>query len=60
MKIDQLPTPSKIVGIGRNYADHAKELGNDAPAEPLIFLKAPSSLLPPKTRSEGSVKSGPS
>ena len=47
MKIDQLPTPSKIVGIGRNYADHAKELGNDAPAEPLIFLKAPSSLLTP-------------
>ena len=47
MKIDQLPIPSKIVGIGRNYADHAKELGNDAPAEPLIFLKAPSSLLTP-------------
>lgn len=39
-------TPSKIIGIGRNYADHAKELGNDVPPEPLIFLKPPSSLLP--------------
>jgi len=29
---------SKVVGIGRNYADHAKELGNDVPAEPLMFL----------------------
>jgi 2-keto-4-pentenoate hydratase/2-oxohepta-3-ene-1,7-dioic acid hydratase in catechol pathway len=40
-------TPSKIVCIGRNYLDHAKELGNDLPAEPLLFLKAPSSLLAP-------------
>lgn len=39
--------PSKIVCIGRNYAEHAKELGNEAPAEPLIFLKPPSSLLAP-------------
>ncbi len=38
-------TPSKIVGIGRNYADHAKELGNAVPEEPLLFLKPPSSLL---------------
>jgi 2-keto-4-pentenoate hydratase/2-oxohepta-3-ene-1,7-dioic acid hydratase in catechol pathway len=37
--------PSKIVCIGRNYAAHAKELGNDVPSEPLIFLKPPSSLL---------------
>jgi 2-keto-4-pentenoate hydratase/2-oxohepta-3-ene-1,7-dioic acid hydratase in catechol pathway len=37
--------PSKIVCIGRNYVDHAKELGNDVPAEPLIFLKPPSSLI---------------
>jgi len=37
--------PSKIVGIGRSYRDHALELGNPVPAEPLIFLKAPSSLL---------------
>ena len=40
-------TPSKIVAVGRNYADHAKELGNDTPAEPIIFLKPPSAVLPP-------------
>lgn len=39
--------PGKIVAVGRNYADHAKELGNEVPAEPIIFLKAPSSLLDP-------------
>jgi 2-keto-4-pentenoate hydratase/2-oxohepta-3-ene-1,7-dioic acid hydratase in catechol pathway len=39
--------PSKIVAVGRNYADHAKELGHDTPAEPVIFLKPPSALLPP-------------
>jgi len=39
--------PPKIVAVGRNYADHAKELGNDTPAEPIIFLKPPSALLPP-------------
>ena len=39
------PTPSKIVCIGRNYLEHARELGNDVPSEPLIFLKPPSSLL---------------
>jgi len=37
--------PSKIVCVGRNYAAHAKELGNDVPAEPLLFLKPPSSLI---------------
>jgi 2-keto-4-pentenoate hydratase/2-oxohepta-3-ene-1,7-dioic acid hydratase in catechol pathway len=37
--------PSKIVCIGRNYLEHAKELGNDAPKEPLIFLKPPSSVI---------------
>ncbi len=36
--------PSKIVCVGRNYAEHAKELGNEVPTEPLIFLKPPSSL----------------
>lgn len=36
--------PSKIVCVGRNYADHAKELGNAVPAEPIIFFKPPSSL----------------
>ena len=40
-------SPSKIVAVGRNYADHAKELGNEAPAEPILFLKPPSALLPP-------------
>jgi len=37
--------PSKIVCVGRNYLDHAKELGNDAPKEPLIFFKPPSSII---------------
>ncbi len=37
--------PSKIVCIGRNYAEHAAELGNTVPKEPLLFLKAPSSLI---------------
>jgi 2-keto-4-pentenoate hydratase/2-oxohepta-3-ene-1,7-dioic acid hydratase in catechol pathway len=36
--------PSKIVCVGRNYAEHAKELGNAVPTEPLIFLKPPSAL----------------
>src|ERR1700730_6484607 len=39
--------PSKIVCVGRNYREHAAELGNEVPAEPLLFLKAPSSLLGP-------------
>ncbi len=39
--------PSKIVCIGRNYREHAAELGNEVPKEPLIFLKATSSLLSP-------------
>jgi 2-keto-4-pentenoate hydratase/2-oxohepta-3-ene-1,7-dioic acid hydratase in catechol pathway len=37
-------TPSKIVCVGRNYAEHAAELGNAIPKEPLLFLKAPSSV----------------
>jgi len=40
-------SPSKIVCVGRNYREHAAELGNEVPAEPLIFFKPPSSLLPP-------------
>src|SRR5688572_2485297 len=36
---------SKIVCVGRNYVDHAKELGNEVPKEPLIFLKPPSSVI---------------
>jgi 2-keto-4-pentenoate hydratase/2-oxohepta-3-ene-1,7-dioic acid hydratase in catechol pathway len=39
--------PSKIVGIGRSYRDHALELDNPVPDEPLLFLKAPSALLAP-------------
>jgi 2-keto-4-pentenoate hydratase/2-oxohepta-3-ene-1,7-dioic acid hydratase in catechol pathway len=39
--------PSKIVCVGRNYAAHAKELGNELPKEPLIFLKPPSSVVGP-------------
>ncbi len=39
--------PSKILCIGRNYRDHATELGNEVPKEPLLFLKPPSSLLAP-------------
>jgi 2-keto-4-pentenoate hydratase/2-oxohepta-3-ene-1,7-dioic acid hydratase in catechol pathway len=39
--------PSKIVCVGRNYRDHAAELGNEVPKEPLLFLKPPSSLLAP-------------
>jgi 2-keto-4-pentenoate hydratase/2-oxohepta-3-ene-1,7-dioic acid hydratase in catechol pathway len=38
-------TPSKIVCVGRNYREHAAELGNKMPDEPLLFLKAPSSLI---------------
>ncbi|HEX2722687.1 MAG TPA: fumarylacetoacetate hydrolase family protein [Gemmatimonadaceae bacterium] len=39
------PRPGKIVCIGRNYREHAKELGNDVPAEPLFFLKPSTSLI---------------
>jgi 2-keto-4-pentenoate hydratase/2-oxohepta-3-ene-1,7-dioic acid hydratase in catechol pathway len=38
-------TPSKIVCVGRNYVDHAREMGNEVPSEPLIFLKPPSSVI---------------
>jgi len=37
--------PSKIVCVGRNYVEHAKELGNEVPKVPLIFLKPPSSVI---------------
>jgi 2-keto-4-pentenoate hydratase/2-oxohepta-3-ene-1,7-dioic acid hydratase in catechol pathway len=36
--------PSKIICVGRNYVEHARELGNEVPSEPLLFLKPPSSL----------------
>jgi 2-keto-4-pentenoate hydratase/2-oxohepta-3-ene-1,7-dioic acid hydratase in catechol pathway len=37
--------PSKIVCVGRNYSEHAKELGNEVPPAPLLFLKAPSAII---------------
>jgi len=37
--------PGKIVCVGRNYRDHAKEMGNEVPKEPLIFLKPSSSVI---------------
>src|SRR5215467_6438791 len=56
-KISQLPfasvkllepsRPSKIVCVGRNYSEHAKELGNEVPAEPLIFLNPPTAVIGP-------------
>jgi 2-keto-4-pentenoate hydratase/2-oxohepta-3-ene-1,7-dioic acid hydratase in catechol pathway len=39
------PVPTKIVCVGKNYADHARELGSELPAEPLIFLKPVSTLI---------------
>ncbi len=42
--MQNLNTPSKIVCVGRNYADHAKELGNAIPDTPILFIKPPSSL----------------
>lgn len=37
--------PGKIICVGRNYRDHAKEMGNDVPAEPLLFFKPPTSII---------------
>ena len=39
--------PSKIIGIGRNYVAHARELGNEIPAVPIIFFKPPTALIGP-------------
>lgn len=38
-------SPSKIVCVGRNYADHAREMGNEVPKAPLLFLKPPSAMI---------------
>ena len=38
----------KIICVGRNYTDHAKELGNSAPKEPVIFCKPDSAILQPR------------
>lgn len=40
---------SKVIGVGRNYADHAAEMGGEAPAEPLLFLKPNTSVVGPQT-----------
>jgi 2-keto-4-pentenoate hydratase/2-oxohepta-3-ene-1,7-dioic acid hydratase in catechol pathway len=37
--------PGKIVCVGRNYREHARELGNEVPAEPMLFLKPPSCVI---------------
>ena len=37
--------PSKIIGIGRNYLEHARELGNEMPAVPILFFKPPTALI---------------
>ncbi|MFG1923612.1 fumarylacetoacetate hydrolase family protein [Cryptosporangium sp. NPDC048952] len=39
--------PSKVVGVGRNYAAHASELGNEVPSAPLLFLKPPTAIIGP-------------
>jgi len=39
--------PSKIVCVGKNYLDHAKEMGSELPSDPLLFLKPPSALIGP-------------
>jgi 2-keto-4-pentenoate hydratase/2-oxohepta-3-ene-1,7-dioic acid hydratase in catechol pathway len=45
--VAELPRPSKIVCVGRNYRKHAEELGNVVPERPLLFLKPPSALIGP-------------
>ena len=45
IQIEKGFAPSKIVCVGRNYADHAAELGNEVPKDPLLFLKAPSAVI---------------
>ena len=39
--------PSKIIGIGRNYVEHARELGNQVPEVPILFFKPPTALIGP-------------
>jgi 2-keto-4-pentenoate hydratase/2-oxohepta-3-ene-1,7-dioic acid hydratase in catechol pathway len=45
MRLLEPVAPSKIVCVGRNYREHAAELGNKMPDEPLLFLKAPSAII---------------
>ena len=44
---ERLIKPSKIVCVGRNYADHARELGNEVPKQPMLFFKPPSAIIGP-------------
>ena len=44
MTVTESSRPGKIVCVGRNYSEHAKELGNDVPKTTLIILKPPSSV----------------
>ena len=44
--------PTKIVCVGRNYREHAAELGNKMPDEPLLFFKPPSAVISPGDRVE--------
>jgi len=53
-RLDEVPAallppivPGKLVGIGRNYREHARELNNPVPTEPLLFLKSPGTLIGP-------------
>jgi 2-keto-4-pentenoate hydratase/2-oxohepta-3-ene-1,7-dioic acid hydratase in catechol pathway len=45
--LEPVPRPRAIFGIGRNYAAHIEELGNVAPAAPIVFMKLPTSSMPP-------------
>jgi 2-keto-4-pentenoate hydratase/2-oxohepta-3-ene-1,7-dioic acid hydratase in catechol pathway len=45
VEVDMSQLPSKIVCVGRNYAEHAKELGNEVPDSPVLFIKPPSSVV---------------
>jgi 2-keto-4-pentenoate hydratase/2-oxohepta-3-ene-1,7-dioic acid hydratase in catechol pathway len=47
MRMSELERPGKIVCVGRNYREHAEELGHDLPPEPLLFLKPPSAVVGP-------------
>ena len=39
--------PSKVIGVGKNYAEHAREMGGEVPAQPLIFLKPSTTVIGP-------------
>ncbi|MCT7948903.1 fumarylacetoacetate hydrolase family protein [Ancylothrix sp. C2] len=41
--------PSKIIAVGKNYTDHAAEMGGEVPKEPLLFLKPPTTIIPTQT-----------